>query len=124
MIGDTLKLLRKQNLSVRWLNQEPDAPDWDKHLLYRIFDHGETLLYAGMTSNFPQRMIRHQATQSWWGTVDFVSVESYADRESLRNAEREAIFYEKPKHNRIHPFSGAPVVEIAQRARLKIGHSY
>jgi predicted GIY-YIG superfamily endonuclease len=70
--------------------------------LYRFFDADDELLYIGITSHLPGRVSEHEGEKPWWTDVERVSVEHFATREEVIEAEREAIRTEGPKHNISH----------------------
>jgi hypothetical protein len=53
-----------------------------------------------MTNNLDLRMARHEATQGWWWqVVGPPTVRWYRSREAAANAERAAIWRDRPIHN-------------------------
>lgn len=73
-----------------------------EHVLYRMFDESNALLYVGVTANFGQRMRRHQAEKPWWPFAVTIKLEHFETREAALNAERNAILHEKPACNVVH----------------------
>jgi predicted GIY-YIG superfamily endonuclease len=70
--------------------------------LYRFFDAADVLLYVGITSHLPGRMSQHEGEKPWWDEVKRVSVERFATREEVADAEIAAIRTEGPKYNISH----------------------
>lgn len=71
------------------------------HVLYRIYDAADSLLYVGATINPKERFADHQARE-WWRDVATIRFEHYEDAESLTRAEKAAIEAERPRYNWIH----------------------
>lgn len=74
---------------------------WD-HLLYRLFDANDHLLYIGRTNDLRKRLDRHSRVQSWWPEVARSQVETFPDLASLCAAEKAAIIGEDPTHNVVY----------------------
>lgn len=72
------------------------------HVLYRFYSATGQLLYVGITANPPTRFKAHRRTKDWWSEVVGITLENYATREDLANAERRAIQVERPLHNVVH----------------------
>lgn len=72
------------------------------HVLYRFYSATGQLLYVGITANPPTRFKAHRHTKDWWSEVVGITLENYATREDLANAERRAIQVERPLHNVVH----------------------
>lgn len=72
-----------------------------RHVLYRLVAADGTLLYVGITNNVASRFSGH-ARKGWWAEVAEGLVEFHPDRESLEDAERQAIRAEKPLYNVAH----------------------
>lgn len=72
------------------------------HVLYRFYSATGQLLYVGITMNPPQRFKAHRDSKDWWPEVAGISIEHYASRTDLANAERRAIQVERPLHNVVH----------------------
>jgi predicted GIY-YIG superfamily endonuclease len=70
--------------------------------LYRFFDAKGSLLYVGISLNPGARWKQHRADKPWWTEVANVTVEHHPDRQSVMDAEREAIKRERPRYNRLH----------------------
>lgn len=73
-----------------------------QHLLYRLFDADDQLLYVGRTNDLRRRFERHAMVQPWWAEVARSQVESLGTFEALCEAERAAIVAERPKYNITH----------------------
>jgi predicted GIY-YIG superfamily endonuclease len=72
------------------------------HVLYRMFDANEQLLYIGLTNNPKGRFGRHRDTKDWFAQVSRIQLEIFDSRQELVDAERAAIAAEKPLHNIVH----------------------
>jgi predicted GIY-YIG superfamily endonuclease len=74
------------------------------HVLYRLSDRTDVLLYVGITADFTQRMAAHERERAWWPQVDRAAtrIEYYDCRSAALDAEREAIKAENPLHNDQH----------------------
>lgn len=72
------------------------------HLLYRLYDADDQLLYIGRTNNLKHRFNQHSGAQPWWGDVARSAVETQPDLDALKAAEKAAILAEKPKHNIVY----------------------
>lgn len=102
--------------------------------VYRFYDADGTLLYVGMSAALPSRLAEHSSVQPWWAHVATIKLEHYSDRDSAREAERQAIETEMPVHNvagrpgstwgsgnsglRIHGFSDGLLAEAKAEAAL------
>lgn len=97
--------------------------------LYRAYGPKNELLYVGISGNWSERLHSHEKTSEWIEQADVVTLERFADRESVEVAERHAIETEGPLYNkrfnvrfeskwdhfkklRFWVFSDAPVDEI------------
>ena len=67
--------------------------------LYRFYAADDTLLYVGLTVNPGKRMEKHAYGKPWWAEVARIAMEQHGSIEALREAERDAIKTEKPRHN-------------------------
>lgn len=85
-------------LGQRVTTQHPhrEAP----HFVYRLFDREGCLLYIGVTYNPPLRMLQHSRTADWWSDVASARLLVFPDRAYALEKEREAIWQEKPAHNK------------------------
>lgn len=72
------------------------------HALYRFYDTHDRLLYIGITVSLPTRLTDHRDDKPWWRDVARMTVEHFADRESVLAAEKAAIVTERPLHNVHH----------------------
>ncbi|MHA0288313.1 GIY-YIG nuclease family protein [Mycobacterium sp. C3-094] len=70
----------------------------ETHVLYRIFNDADDLLYVGITNNPSSRFSDHRG-KPWWQWVAKITVEHHASREELREAEAAAIRDEHPWFN-------------------------
>ncbi len=69
------------------------------HVLYRFYTATGQLLYVGITMNPAKRFKAHRGQKDWWSDVAGITIEHYATRQELANAERRAIQVEHPLHN-------------------------
>jgi hypothetical protein len=72
------------------------------HVLYRFYDADCVLLYIGITKNPPARFDGHRRDKPWWTEVADIKLTQYPDRESVLEAERQAIIDEKPAWNVVY----------------------
>lgn len=68
--------------------------------LYRFFDENGTLLYVGITKDWPNRLKAHYKAD-FYSAVQTMTLERYPDRESVAAAEIKAIEQENPIYNRL-----------------------
>ena len=74
------------------------------HCLYRHFSEDGTLLYVGISINGFRRLADHRHHAHWFEQIRTITLEMFPSRQSVIQAEREAIASEGPKHNRMVPF--------------------
>lgn len=84
----------------------------DTHVLYRMFDRDDVLLYVGITNNPKTRFRSHAISQDWWGQVANITVKTFPTRGQLVAAETKAIHEENPIHNKLIPVVSAPVPRL------------
>lgn len=72
------------------------------HALYRFFGADGSLLYVGLTMNPGTRWPSHARDKPWWLEVHTLTIEHFADRPAVEDAERRAIRAERPRYNVIH----------------------
>lgn len=78
---------------------------WPRHsFVYRLYDQQGTLLYIGKT-NHPYRRFftsrtAHATTKDWWPEVIEAHLSCYVDERTAFEAERHAIKWEQPLHNK------------------------
>ncbi|TPW95705.1 GIY-YIG nuclease family protein [Mycolicibacterium fortuitum] len=72
------------------------------HVLYRIFDSDDSLLYVGATTNPALRFGAHSSVQPWWHTASKITLEHFPGASELAAAEVQAIRTEHPRFNRMH----------------------
>lgn len=75
----------------------PDAPKRGRHVVYRLFDQDDRLLYVGSTRNWLGRLKAHR--RKWGDLIARTTTEEYDDAESMLEAEAAAIHDEKPALN-------------------------
>jgi predicted GIY-YIG superfamily endonuclease len=83
-------------------------------VVYRMRDAEGILLYAGMTTNLPQRLTSHRYTQGWWPQVACVEVQHFDSRCEASREEGRAIAEEHPLHNR-QPGHGVAFDTLAEK---------
>lgn len=71
-----------------------------QEVLYRFFDSERTLLYVGISKNWIMRFRDHSKSSDFFSAVAEITLERYPDRESVAQAEIEAIEKENPIFNR------------------------
>lgn len=91
--------------------------------LYRLRDTASTLLYVGITNNWPSRMKQHQGDKPWWHEVAAVElVAVIGTRTQLEAIERAVIKTEEPVYNVRHnrrPVSPPPsAFSIGDRVQI------
>jgi hypothetical protein len=69
--------------------------------LYRHFNSSGELLYVGLSINPSYRQEQHRANSSWVSEIVTFTVERFATRDEMIEAERSAIRNENPKYNRV-----------------------
>lgn len=72
------------------------------HVLYRIFDDSDRLLYVGITMNVEDRFADHRGSKGWWASATTIRLQHYDSREAVEQAEVEAIRDEAPRFNVRH----------------------
>lgn len=80
------------------VGQRPDKR-MTSHVLYRMMDENENLLYVGISMASMQRMLQHRATKVWFHKVVHVRFEHFKTREAAMAAEHLAIATEGPRYN-------------------------
>jgi predicted GIY-YIG superfamily endonuclease len=70
------------------------------HVVYKLFDATDTLLYIGVTHNWAERASGHRSASAWFGEVARVETEQFDS--ALRAYAREAALIAElsPRHNR------------------------
>lgn len=71
--------------------------------LYRHFDAEGRLLYVGISLSAVQRLEQHKRSAGWFGEITRIDVEWWPMRELAEQAERAAIWQEKPAWNVVRP---------------------
>jgi hypothetical protein len=67
--------------------------------LYRHFDAGGVLLYAGISLNHLHRLAEHRATSPWFDQITNVELECFPSWAHAKAAEDKVIIEEKPLYN-------------------------
>jgi len=70
--------------------------------LYRHFDQDGILLYVGISISLIGRIINHRGNSFWFDDVATVTIERFATKREVLDAEKLAIIKESPKHNIKH----------------------
>lgn len=78
-----------------------DAPP-ERTALYRLYGADDRLLYVGVSNDPPNRMQQHAGDKPWWPEVARHGLEWLDTRDEALDAERLAIYTEKPKYNHTH----------------------
>lgn len=67
--------------------------------LYRHFDKDGSLLYVGQSIKPLDRLRQHKECSHWFDDIVTVKIERFSTRSDAIQAERKAIYEEKPLHN-------------------------
>jgi hypothetical protein len=70
------------------------------YCVYRCYGEGGALLYVGCTAQYRKRRHQHRAKSDWFGEVVRVDLEAHDSQRAALDAERVAIWEERPIHNR------------------------
>ena len=82
----------------------------EPHVVYRIYDAADRLLYVGVTVDFDARLQNHKSTAGWFPQYDRHELAWYPDRWQAETAEITAIRAEHPVYNARHNQPSAPQV--------------
>lgn len=95
--------------------QGPPLPD-RRPCVYRHFDTDGTLIYVGACINHRTREQHHKSQSDWWPESARVDVEYHDTMREALAAERVAIYFEKPVHNKlvVEPHAGAFIEQAAR----------
>lgn len=80
-----------------------------EHLVYMLFDRARDLLYVGITSRGPTRLVEHYRLKPWFNQVARVEFERYMTREISAARETFLIKALHPLHNIVHNASARSV---------------
>lgn len=72
-----------------------------QYQLYRYWDENLNLLYIGSSRSAIIRLFEHEK-DFWFNEIAMVTIENFPDRTTAKEAERTAIWKEKPQHNVTH----------------------
>tara|TARA_R100000322_G_C5409304_1_gene183423 strand:- start:423 stop:872 length:450 start_codon:yes stop_codon:yes gene_type:complete len=72
------------------------------HILYRMWNAKEELIYIGISKSAIVRLSQHQQTKEWATEIHNITLEYFYSRELCKLAETKAIKSEKPKYNIVH----------------------
>lgn len=75
-----------------WADDKP-------HDVYWVYDRDDRVLYIGCSRQLEERLEQHKKKE-WWHRVAWVEVETFGDRHSALEAEKAAIFAERPPFNK------------------------
>lgn len=73
-----------------------------EHFVYKLFDERGRLLYVGMTSRGPSRLVEHHRKKPWFGDVAEVTFERFETRSLAAKHERDTILRSAPLYNVQH----------------------
>lgn len=90
----------------------------EPHVLYRLFDTSDNLLYIGITNDPELRWKQHGKVKNWWRQVATIRVEHFDSRDDALAAEKAAIKAEKPRWNVTH------TEKPRQRARPRVARLF
>ncbi|MBY6055360.1 hypothetical protein [Leisingera daeponensis] len=102
--------------------KEAPAPVYKKApCVYRHFDEDGELLYIGACTSYENRERKHRSSAEWFPQIARVEFEYFDSLREAFAAERSAIWFENPKHNRMvaEPDSDAFIekaTELAMRS--------
>lgn len=69
--------------------------------VYRLYDKEGRLLYVGCSTNVLRRIYEYSVA-TWYRQIDTVKIEHFATLKLALDAEKAAIFNERPIHNSNH----------------------
>ena len=98
--------MTKENIVVSKPNKSP--------VLYRHFNKIGELLYIGISMSSMHRLGEHSRNATWFKNIATISLEHFSKMSQAREAEKTAIWFEKPKHNIQHnknPKTLAPLLQ-------------
>ena len=73
--------------------------------LYRHFDAAGDLLYVGISLSAVGRLAQHRSSADWFDQIAKIEIEQFETRDLALAAEAAAINAERPKYNRVIPFT-------------------
>lgn len=88
-----------------------------QHVLYRMYDGDDHLLYVGITLDVAHRFADHRQGKTWWADVATIRLEHFGTRADLEAAEVAAIVAERPVHNVQREFRSADARESTRRQK-------
>lgn len=71
-----------------------------EQVLYRFFDDSGVLLYVGISKHWTSRLNSHESRSDFFRLASHITIERYATRQEVEQAETAAIVNEKPLYNR------------------------
>lgn len=86
------------------MSRPTDAADKVPHVVYRLFNKHDQLIYVGMTKDLSTRLAHHRSPyiNPWAHHVDHWTSETYPSRVDARAAEKALIAAELPPLNKNH----------------------
>ena len=73
--------------------------------LYRHWDEKDNLLYVGISLSAINRLGQHKDNSKWFEKIKKVTIENFQTRQEVVEAEKKAIWDEKPLHNIINKYN-------------------
>lgn len=70
------------------------------HDVYWLYDSEDRVLYIGLTRQIEERLIQHSKDKGWWEQISRVEVQAHPSRRAAFEAERDAIYAERPIFNK------------------------
>lgn len=86
------------------------------HVVYRLYDTVDTLLYVGSTANLERRLSEHRNRQRWGDSIARWTVDGPHEIGQARWLESEAIHRERPIFNRRRPTNVEVPEEVMREA--------
>ena len=80
--------------------------------LYRWFDKDGYLLYVGISRSLHSRVKQHEKTAQWITEASFMTVEWFETRREVERAEKNAIKFENPLHNKAYATDSDLVTQV------------
>lgn len=96
-----------------------------EHTVYKLYDGNERLMYVGITSRGPKRLVEHHKHKWWFGQVEQVEFEKFETRSQSAHREAELIKRYAPlyniQHNQGRSQGSPPELAHLQSAQLANG---
>lgn len=100
---------------ISYIPASASRPD---HVLYRMFNHNNILVYVGITNTPRGRIGNHRDGKWWWPNIATITMQRFGTREELEKAERDEIRKYEPRYN----IQGNPLYQYSARACFEDGH--